>query len=195
MINNTVINNRGFTLIEIITSIVVVSIISVVAGMGISELAKAYVMSKKNAQTAQQGQISIARLKKEFSSISSITCGSDKKITYKIDRDSSGTEDTTTIYWTSGNSTLYLKTNSDCTDCSVSCTGGDILANNVSTFNLTYCTDADDTNCSPTFPNSPDYTSATVMLMKFTLVLKGFEDAAIPIANPDIVILGRETGQ
>ncbi|MFH2044073.1 MAG: type II secretion system protein [Pseudomonadota bacterium] len=194
MINKTVINIRGFTLIEIITSIAVLAIIAVVAGMGISEMTKAYIMSKKNAQTAQQGQIAIARLKKEFSSIRSITCGSDKSITYKIDRDSSGTEDTTTIYWTSGNSTLYLKTNSSC-DCISSCTGGDILAGNVSAFDLKYCTSADDTDCSTSFPNSPDYTSATVMLMKFTLALKGFEDAAIPIANPDVVILGRESGQ
>ncbi|MBA3037351.1 MAG: prepilin-type N-terminal cleavage/methylation domain-containing protein, partial [Desulfobacterium sp.] len=49
MINSKAINNRGFTLIEIITAIAVAAIIAVVAGMGIAEIAKAYIISKKNA--------------------------------------------------------------------------------------------------------------------------------------------------
>lgn len=193
MINNTVINNRGFTLIEIITSIAVVAIIAVVAGMGISEMTKAYIMSRKNAQTAQQGQITLARLKKELSSISTIKCGSDKCITYEIDRNSSGTPVTTTIYWPGGDNPLYLETNPSC-DCLNACTDGDILSGNVSSFDLKYCTSAADADCSTTFPNGSKYTPATVLLIKFTLKLKGFEDVVIPVADPDIVILGRETG-
>ena len=196
LIDRTAINNRGFTLIEIITSIAVAAIIAVVAGMGIAEIAKGYILSKKNAQTAQHAQIAIARLKKEFSSLRSIKCGSDKSITYTIKRNSSVPEDITTIYWSAADNSLYLNSNSNCLDCSVSCTGGDILTGNVSTFGLTYCTSSDDiNNCSTTFPNGPDYTPATVLLIKFTLKLKGFEDTEISVANPDIVILNRETGQ
>jgi len=194
LINSKAINNRGFTLIEIITAIAVAAIIAVVAGMGIAEIAKAYIISKKNAQTAQHGQITIARLKKEFSSIRAITCGSDKSITYTIKRNTSVPEDTTTIYWSGADNPLYLKTNSNCIDCVSPCSGGDILAGNVSAFELKYCTNADDINCSTTFPNGPVYTPATVLLIKFTLKLKGFEGASISIANPDIVILNRETG-
>lgn len=185
-------NNLGFTLLEIVTCIVVASIIAVIAGRGFLEIVKGYTLSKKNATVAQQGQIAVARLKKEFSSIRSITCGSDKSITYKIKRRSTDpAEDTTTIYWPGGDNPLYLKTNSVC-DCS-SCTDGDVLAGNVSAFELKYCTKADDANCSTIF-QSTGYTPATVLLIKFTLKLKGFEDAVISIANPDIVILNQESG-
>ena len=40
-------NIRGFTLLEIIVSIVVIVIIGVVAGVGLVEISKGYVFSKK----------------------------------------------------------------------------------------------------------------------------------------------------
>ena len=183
------IDNHGFTLIEIVTSIVVISIITVVAGMGFVQIAKGYVLSRKNATVAQQGQITAAILKKELSASSSITCGVSNIITYKIKRDVS--VDTTTIYWAGGSNPLRLRTGSTCLDCT-SCTGGDILSENVDTFTLSYCTTI--ANCSSTFPNSPNYTSATVSLVKVILKLKGYKDAAISIADPDIVLLNMESG-
>ena len=185
------IDNRGFTLIEIITSIVVISIIAVVAGMSFVQIAKGYVLSRKNATVAQQGQITAARLKKELSASSSITqsssiaCGVSNMITYKIKRNSSESEDVSTIYWAGGSNPLLLKTGSTCLDCT-SCTGGDKLVENVSAFTLSYCRTTAD--CSAT------YTSATVSLVKVILKLKGYEDTAISIADPDIVLLNMESG-
>jgi len=85
-----------------------------------------------------------------------------------------------------------LKTASNCTVCTSSCAGGDKLVENVSDFTLSYCTTT--TNCSATFPNSPNFTAATVSLMKVILKLKGYEDMPISIADPDFVIFGLESG-
>jgi len=194
------INSRGFTLLEIIMSIVIITIIGVISGRGLLEIAQGYVLSRKNATVTQQGQITAARLKKELSSIKSITCGGANIITYKIKRSSSETEDVSSIYLdlTKINSTdisnprIRLKTASDCTVCTSPCTGGDILAEKVSDFTLSYCTTT--ANCSATFPNSPNFTEATVSLVKFTLKLKGYDDTMISIADPDLVILNQESG-
>jgi prepilin-type N-terminal cleavage/methylation domain-containing protein len=183
------INSRGFTLLEIIMSIVIITIIGVISGRGLLEIAKGYVLSRKNATVTQQGQITAARLKKELSASTSIECGGSNMITYKIKRDAS--EDTTTIYWAGGSNPLLLKTGSTCLDCT-SCTGGDILAEKVSDFTLSYCTTT--ANCSATFPNNPNFTKATVSLVKVTLKLKGYDDTMISIADPDLVILNQESG-
>jgi len=181
------IKNQGFTLLEIIMSIVIITIIGVIAGRGFLEIAKGYVLSRKNATVAQQGQITAARLKKEFSSIRSITCGGANIITYKSSRNAS--EDVT-IYWAGGNNPLMLKMASNCTVCTSSCAGGDKLAENISDFTLSYCTTT--ANCSATFPNNPNFTEATVSLVKVILKLKGYDDTLISIADPDFVILNQE---
>ena len=189
-------DNRGFTLIEIIVSFVVIAILGVIAGRGMVEMVNGYVLSRKNATVAQQGQITAARLKKEFASITSITCGGANIITYKSSRN---TSEDVTIYWSGGNNPLMLKTASDCTVCTGSCAGGDKLAENVSDFTLSYCMatakcPATNSNCSATFPDSPCFTDATVSLVKFILKLKGYDDTPISIADLDVVFLGLESG-
>ena len=189
MMKNVATNNRGFTLLEIIMSIVIITIIGVMAGRGLLEIAKGYVFSRKNATVAQQGQITAARLKKEFSSIKSITCGGANIITYKSNRNPS--EDVT-IYWSGGNNPLMLKMASNCTVCTSPCTGGDKLVENVSAFTLSYCTTT--ANCSATFPNSPNFTEGTVSFVRIILKMKGYEGTEITILNPDVVFLGLESG-
>lgn len=182
-------NNKGFTLLEIIMSIVIITIIGVISGRGLLEIAQGYSLSRKNATVTQQGQITAARLKKELSSIKSITCGGANIITYKSSRNES--EDVT-IYWAGGNNPLMLKMASDCTVCTSSCADGDKLAEKVSDFTLSYCTTT--ANCSATFPNSPNFTPASISFVKFTLKLKGYNDTPISIADPDIVFLNQESG-
>jgi hypothetical protein len=184
------INNLGFTLLEVVTSIMVMTIIGVIAGMGFVEIAKGYTLSKKNATVTQQGQITMARIKKELASIKSISCGSDKLITYTITR--SATDDTSTIYWSDGNP-IRLKTGSEVTVCTNPSVDGDALVENVSNFTLSYC--KDNANCSSTFPDiTNDYTTATVSFVKVVLKLKGYDDIPISIADPDMIILNQESG-
>ncbi|MGO9139497.1 MAG: type II secretion system protein J [Syntrophales bacterium] len=203
--------NSGFTLIEIIVSLLILAILGVIAGRGMLEMANGYMLSKKNTAAAQLGQITVDRLKKEFSSITStstspsIYCGAPNIITYTVQRNSG--VDTSSIYLAGGNNLscqhppcIFLKTASNCTACSNDCAGGDTLAENVSNFTLSYCVGApmpsamETTNCSATFPNSPNFTGGTVLFVRFILKLKGYDDAVISIANPDTIFFGLESG-
>ena len=182
--------DQGFTLIEVVMSLVVIAIIGVVAGRGFLEIIAGYKMSKETALVTQQAQITMARIKKELASLTSISCGSDKMITYKITRSATESEDTATIYQTVDNK-IQLKTGSTCTACST-CADGDTLVESVSEFSLSYCKDSA-TTCSTSFPVS-DFTAATVVSVKVVLKLKGYEDTPIVVADPDIVILGLASG-
>jgi prepilin-type N-terminal cleavage/methylation domain-containing protein len=198
-------NNRGFTLMEIIMSIVIISILGVIAGRGLMEIAKGYVLSRKNATVAQQGQIVMARLKKEISSIRSISCGNDKMITYTINnrRSPSDPENSkiTTLYWSGSTNPLRIKTSvadSDCNTCTAQCTGGDILVENIvlpddqqKQYLFRYCNKPMD--CTVNYDSS-NYTAATIAFVEVTLLLKGYEDTKIKIAYPDLVILNMEAG-
>lgn len=196
MIMKSKINDRGFTLIEIITSVVVISIIAVIVGTGFVQITNGYIMSKKNSTVAQQGQIVVARIKKELAASKSITCGSANMVTYKINRDSS--DEYSTIYWAGGSNPLRLKTNSDCLNCAGICTGGDILVENVvlsddpqKQYIFRYCNNQ--TDCSVNYDSS-GYKSATVTSIEVTLLMIGYEDTKIKIAYPDFVVLNLEAG-
>ena len=189
-------NNRGFTLIEIIMSVIIIAILGVIAGRGLVEIAKGHVLSRKNATIAQQGQITAARIKKELSSSISITCGGANIITYKIKR-GTDPEDVSTIYWSGGSNPLRLKTNSNCLDCT-SCTGGDILAEKIvlpddqqKQYVFRYCNNP--TDCTVNYGSS-NYTAVTITSVEVTLLLKGYEDTKIKIAYPDLVVLNQESG-
>ena len=113
-------NQEGFTLIETIVSIVVMTIIAAIAGVGLVEMAKGYTFSRKNALTTQQGQIAMARLKKEISNAYSIGSASPTSISFTRSSDAS----THTASWAGGSSPLLMD--------------GDTLVGPVSSFNLAY---------------------------------------------------------
>jgi prepilin-type N-terminal cleavage/methylation domain-containing protein len=146
MSNNTNCNNRGFTLIEVIVSLVLVGIIGAIVGMLLVQISKGFVFSKKTAATAQKGQITISRLVKEFSSITSISSGTATSITFT--RDPGVTH---TISWAGANNPLLIAT--------------DIVTDNVNSFNLQYYDSYNDP--SP----SPSYLPSTAMI-EITLELK-----------------------
>jgi prepilin-type N-terminal cleavage/methylation domain-containing protein len=166
-------NKKGFTLLEIILAIAATAVIAVVAGMGLVEMTKGYILSTKNAFVAQQGQIAVERLKKELSSIKSISNAAATTITYRSMRNLS--EDVS-ICWAGGSSPVLIKMNA--TDC----TGGDKLADNVTQFNLKYY----DYNLSAAIY------SPTTSMIEMTLQLKGAENAVITFN--DRVNLYLETG-
>lgn len=173
------INHKGFTLIEIITSLIIIMIISVIAGMGIVEISRGYIFSKKNSVIAQQGQVAMARLKKEFSNIQSVTSGSANSITYKRCSDSSppcGTLKDVKITWAGGTSPLLID--------------GDTLVGSVTLFNLTYF------YYSPTssaIASSSSYSNTnSISIIEITLQLVGAENTTIEFK--DRVILYLETG-
>ena len=169
----TVDNQTGFTLMEILVSIVVMSIIAVITGVGLVQISQGYVFSKKNAVTTQQGQIAMARLKKEISNIQSVTSGSASSLTYKRCSDSSppcGTLKDVTISWAGGSGPLLIDS--------------DILVQPVTNFTIAYY-DSYNGASSPSYSN-------TKSIIEITLQLIAAEGTVISIT--DRVNLYQETG-
>lgn len=71
-IQRTCIPEGGFTLIEVIASLVLVAIIGVVAALGITRATEGFIFAQESVATAQKGQMALARLTKEFMGISAI---------------------------------------------------------------------------------------------------------------------------
>jgi prepilin-type N-terminal cleavage/methylation domain-containing protein len=114
----TVLNKSGFTLIELTTAIVIVSILSVMAGMGLVQIANGYAFARKNAVAAEQAQMALARLVKELSAVQTISAATATSITYTRAGASH------TLAWTSADQPLTLD--------------GDTLIDKVQSFSLTY---------------------------------------------------------
>ena len=63
----------GFTLLEIIFSLVILSIIVAIAGLGIVTGTKGYLFARQNAHSAQKAQMALARITREFQELYTIT--------------------------------------------------------------------------------------------------------------------------
>ncbi|MBW1915683.1 MAG: type II secretion system protein [Deltaproteobacteria bacterium] len=74
--------NNGFTLIEVIASLLLVGVISVFAGIGISMIIDGYSLISKNAEITHKGQLAMTRLTKELTYISSVSSGTATAISY-----------------------------------------------------------------------------------------------------------------
>jgi len=155
-------NRRGFTLIEIITSLVVLAIIGVIAGMGMVSIAKGYVFTKKNAAGAQKAQIALARIVKELSVTDSISSVSASSITFNS---KSPPAQQRVLSWNNTYYTLSIDS--------------DLLLDNVSSFNLAYYKFYDDTT--PTPP--AEFSSASTAIIQVTIGLKGADDTVITFVD------------
>ena len=114
---------NGFTLLEIIISVVVTTIIAAIVGIGLIEIATGFTFSKKNYITAQQGQIVMARLKKEFSNMYNISNATATSITFTRSSDLLP-RPIHVLSWAGTNGPLIID--------------GDTLAAPVAAFSLTY---------------------------------------------------------
>ena len=144
-----VFNKKGFTMIEMITGIAIISIISVVVGMSLVQIGNAYLLTKKSTAEAQQAQIVLVRLFKELSAIESISPATATSITYFRNGDSH------ILTWIAADQPLTLD--------------GDILIDKVQAFSLTYYTYDYTTQ---TF-TADSYSSATAMI-ELIFQLKGY---------------------
>ena len=147
-------NNKGFTLIEIIATLVLSGILAGIAGMGLVQMSKSFVFTKQNMGTLQKGQLAMLRILKEFTNISSISASNNTSITFVSEHRSGGT---ITYALSLSGTTLLLQKD-----------GGDqnILVNNVNDFDLLYYDtyDADSANT---------WTNGTSSLIQATLDLNG----------------------
>lgn len=148
-------NTQGFTLIEILVTLMLAGIITVFAGMGIVRVIQGFLFTKENAATVQKGQMVMARLIKEFTVIKSIDEVSDAgSMKFKAQKwfvgEAESVEVTGTIELTSGNLVLSLDGNAL------------TLTDQVSDFALEYY-DADYAQCAPT----------SAGIIRITLTLEG----------------------
>jgi prepilin-type N-terminal cleavage/methylation domain-containing protein len=133
-------NKKGFTLIELTTAIVIVSIISVIAGMGLVQIANGYAFARKNAVAAEQAQIALARVAKELSAVQAISTATATSLTYTRAGASH------TLSWTTTDQPLALD--------------GDTLIDKVQSFSVDY---HDYDYLTRTYTKQP-YSSVTAMI-------------------------------
>ena len=152
-------DRRGFTLIEVVMAIVILSIISGIAGMGFVSAINGYVLAKKNADTVQNAQILLGRISKELRSTHSIDSGTQTSLTF----DSMSLATPTNLEglpivlsWDSVSQKLLL--------------GTDTLADNVSSFSLGYLDKFDDVTA------AASYSSASTGIIKITVSLTGADN-------------------
>jgi len=143
-------DKKGFTLIEVIVTLVLVSITAAMAGMWIVSVANGYIFAKMNMNTTQKAQLAMTRLVKEFRAISAVTAASANSITYTRTDVASGSVTRTVLL---SGSVLQLN--------------GNTLTDGVSAFTLAYCNNVDSTGCPST------WTAATSRFIEITLTLTG----------------------
>ncbi|MDM8516522.1 type II secretion system protein [Desulfobacterales bacterium HSG16] len=109
----------GFTLLEVILCILIVGILGAVAGMGITNIVRAYDISRTNSETFHRGQLAMTRIAKELKDPSTeISSGGSELIRYDregIERELSFDADSKSLYFDS-----------------------DILSDHIVSFELTY---------------------------------------------------------
>jgi len=123
---------RGFTLIEVIVSLILVGILAAVGGLGMVQAVQGYMIVKDNAEMTQKAQLAMARVTREIVEMTGLTAAAssillpvknvDRNVTIGLDASAKAIK----ISATGG------------TDV----TGGDILVDNVNSLTLTYYTGA-----------------------------------------------------
>ena len=65
-------HQAGFTLIEVVASLLIVGILGAIAGMGLVTGLRGYMQAKENGHLAQKAQIAMARIKRELMEITDV---------------------------------------------------------------------------------------------------------------------------
>lgn len=138
---------KGFTLLEMIVVMILVGILSAVAGLGIVQAVQGMLFTKMNAATVQKGQIAMTKLGKELNNISAVAAANATSITFTSYKE--GVSGSHTVL-SSGNTLTF---------------DGDILTDQVSGFTLGYYDSYDGT------PQSAWQSSRRII--QITLQLRG----------------------
>lgn len=153
-------SENGFTLIEIIVAMLLVGILAAVGGMAIVRAINGYVAVKENSAATQKSQMAMSRITREIIemiNVSSAASNATLPITGSGNCYSS-TDCVRTIGLDSG--AIKVATGSG-----TSVANGDILINNVSSFNLTYYSGANGTlTPSSTWPTGNDANLVAVQI-------------------------------
>ena len=67
---------KGFTLIEVIVTLILIGILGVIGSIGLVNMVQGYVTSKNNAAAVQKGQVAMLQMTKLLTYASTISSGS-----------------------------------------------------------------------------------------------------------------------
>ena len=81
---------NGFTLVEVVVSLVLLGIMGAIVGMGMVNIVGSYFFSARNLVTAQKSTLAISRLEKELSTVRAISNATASSITVTYDSYNNG---------------------------------------------------------------------------------------------------------
>jgi len=97
----------GFTLLETAVVLILVSILSAMAGMYAVPLARAFVQVRRTTEAAQKVETAMLRVSREFTAVTEVSAGSSSSITYRM-LDQSGNPVWRTLSWAGSGTPLLL---------------------------------------------------------------------------------------
>jgi len=121
-------NQRAFTLVEIIVVLLLSSILAATTGLILTTFVRSYVVVKQTADVSQKAQLAMKRLKLEFENISDVHMASATSLYCRIQTDSA--TETTRVAGLDG-STVKLGN-------ALPVTAGNNLIDGITAFNLSY---------------------------------------------------------
>lgn len=161
----TIANQAGFSLIEIIAVLVLLGIMGVGVGFGVSAIVKGYVLGRESVAVAGKAQLALLRMSREFKLIDkdSVDPGaSDQQISFTTDADgiaANGRERPCELTMVGDTITL----------------NGDILVDQVDSWALAYY---------DTYDGPPETTwSASRTMIQVVITMKGPEGTMIPFST------------
>lgn len=120
---------RGFTLIEVVTVVLIVGIITTVSGMAVVTAMRGYLFARDNLAIGQKAQLALARINRELTELTTVTTAESDRITYQ--RWEGGDIVSFTIYRDEDDETIKIASGVDPQN-------GDTLVDNITAFELNY---------------------------------------------------------
>lgn len=88
-------SSAGFTLIELIVSLILMGVVAIVAAMSLVQGVKAYMISRTSSGTVQQAEYALNRMKLEFMNMDTVTAAGADTITFTSNKTNGRTSGTT----------------------------------------------------------------------------------------------------